>query len=826
MITLVVLFSLTIVKSYADNSDTFSVRLIPDKLLENSDGVLEIYALHDGHTIPSKIGNMVYSSTDSSIVQVLGSDGNGTGFSTHVKIRANNVGTANIVIAAPGFTPIEFPIVVYGDEVSPTSLLIKATPSTFSIDGPKKGYFSIELVNTDGHPTLARHDTMITLASTNNQMISLSTSTVVIKNGQYYAIGQFETNQIGTATIIASAPSFQSVSATVTITSAKSPTIQAYVYPSKINDFATSTAYVVAQLKDSTGNEMLARQDIPLSVMITNATATGLVNTSPQGQLITANGQLIIKKGDYEGYATLQVNAGLNGTFNIDLSAPEGYVVSNHTAASAVCSATSGCVASSTLLSTPIRITTVTSQILNDKSARLDVLPILATGKNELIGIMHLEDPHGEPVIASKDLQIEVDSSDPNYLSVGPVRISQGSADALVFGRVGDISPSSSGSTGPALSLHVVTYDDTTIPVGMNASSTDSFKLVADPIIPKLLGHSDFPLAIYLVDSTNSLSSFPQDYQTTILPNDYFQIDPIKISSGDAIDLLNAQSLKNGSSTLHIITGSYSATATLSTVDSSPASIGLDYPSTLLAGYPNLLGLEVFDSNSNPRYLDSDVQLKIISSNDSIISTPTNVLIPKGNYYSQFYIVPKLPGDATVSVVANNLPLATYKIKVESMIPTVSINAPALVSPENVFFANMTAERFGKPLPNLNIVWKVTGAIIQSSDKITDSNGTANISLLSGNMGRINITASMSGSGFNDFVQDKIIQINSTQFESTSSTNASSSSTNYGIRPYKINGIDPLPIIVVVSIAAGGVLIKKKKLHLSTSEIRNNTNVS
>ncbi len=820
LIIAIFLVSLASVKSYADDTATFGVRLIPNKMIENSNAVLEVYALYNGNIFPTKIENMVFSSTDSTIVQIIGIEDNDTGFMTHIKIQANNPGTANIVLAAPGFSSQEFPITVYSDEAAPTNLLIKATPSTFSINGPKTGYFSVELVNSNGFPAPTETDIPITVATSDNQVLNLNTSHITIKSGHYYAVGQFEIEQAGSAKIFATASSFQSVSTTVTTAPTDTPTIQAYVYPTTINDFATSTAYVVAQLKDSFGNEVVANQDIPISVLISNATATGLVNTSPQDQLLSSNTPLIIKKGDYEGYTTIQVKAGLNGTFNIGLSAPEGYAVSNHTAAPTDCAEITGCIepASTTLLSTPVQLTTETAQLLDDKSAKLDVLPILATGNNELVGVMHLEDPYGRPVIASRNLQIEVDSSDPNYLSVSPVDISQGEADALVFGKVGNIAPPPSATSGSLglpslLSLHVITYNDTIVPAAINASSANSLRLIADSIVPKPLSQSNFPLALYLADSSNAVTYFPNDYSPTILPNDYFHVEPKKISNGDSIDIFEAKSLKDGSTTLNIIAGSYPTSLSLSSVSSSPAMVDLDYPNPMLTNFNNLMDIQVFDSNSNPRYLDEDTNLRLVSSNGSVILPPSNITISKGSYYSNFEVMPESRGNATISVIADNLPLATYQIRVDSMSPNVIIKAPKIVLPEETFFANVTAERYGKPLSGLNIDWKVAGATIQNFDKTTNQNGVASISLMSNSTGIIKLDSTLSGFGFNPLELKDIIRINATHII-VNNTNTTSVSSTPSFKSFKINGIDPLPFAVVGTIAAGGIMMKKKNIHL------------
>ncbi len=819
MIIVILLASFVVIRSYADDTDTFGIRLLPNKMIENSSGVLEVYALYNGHMFPTKIQNMAFSSTDSTIVQIIGLENNDTGFITHIKIKANKPGTANIVLAAPGFTSQQFPVTVYSNEMAPTSLLIKAIPSTFSINtSPQAGYFSVETVNNNGLPVDAVTDTPITVVTTNSKTLSLSTSQVIIKSGQYYAIGQFTIGQTGLAKIFASAPSFQSVSTVVSVTSSNAPTIQAYVYPTTINNFATSNSYVVAQLHDSSGNEMLAKEDIPISVMITNSTFTGLVNTSPQDQLISSNSPLIIKKGDYEGFSPIEVRAGLNGTFSIKLSAPNGYIVSNHTAAPPGCSVIPGCTQSTTLTSVPIQLTTVTSQLMDDKSAKLDILPVLATGNNELIGIMHLEDATGKPIFASRDLQVEVDSSVPNYLSINPVSMSQGQEAVPVFGKVGNTAPSL------PLSLHVVTYKDTTIPIAINSSSASSFKMVADSLVPNIQSQSDFPLSVYLTDSSGALTYFPDNYMPTILPNDYFSIESRNISNGDGVEIFNAHAIKVGTATLNIIAGNYPASVSLSSTSSTPSQVDLDYPTTMLANFNNLMEMQVLDSNSSPQYLDTPTNIKLVSSNDSVIQLPSNITISKNSYYSTFNIVPKAPGSATISVLGNNIPLTTYQVKVEDMTPTVTINSSATVLPSETFFATIKAEKYGIPLRNMSVDWKVTGATVQNSDKMTNKDGVANIELMSNSSGVIGLNSSISGQGFRPLQLKDIIMINSTQVATNGTNATTASATPSNVKSFKINGVDPLPFAVVGTVAAGGILMKKKNIRLfKKSSSVNNT---
>lgn len=787
---LILLSSFAVAAAYGDSTDTFGVRIIPNKMIENSDGVLEVIPLHKNHVLPEKIENLGVSSTNSSIVQIGGTFGNKTDFITHMKIRANSPGTATIVLAAPGFAPQEFPITVYGDKAAPTNLVVKALPSSFSTNGPKDGYFSIELTNSNGMPVSARGDIPVTVVATDNKVVTLESSSLVIKNGQYFAVGKFGVNQPGSATILASAPSVSSASTTIKVASSTTPTVQAYVYPVKINDFASSIAYVVALLKDGTGNALEAGTDIPISVSITNSTATGLINTSPQEQLFSSS-QLIIKKGDYVGYSTVEVNAGLNGTFNIRLSAPNGYSVSNTNSTGGL-----------------IQLQTVTTQLMDDKSARLDLLPILATGNRELVGIMHLQDPNGNPIISDRDLQIEVDSSDPSYLSVYNVNMSRGEGVAPVFGKVSNIPPPQ------PLSLHVITYNDTTVTATINGTAVNSFKLVAESMVPRIMSQSSVPIALFMEDPAGNAAYFPADCTPTVLPNDYFQMTSGKISSGDGVDLFDAQSTKDGTTTLNIVAGNYASSVTLTAGSSYPASVDLDHPQTLLAGYGNLMGLQILGPGSNPSYLEKDASIRLISSNDSVIEIPSTILMSEGTYYTAFDAVPKSPGSATISVLGNNLPLTTFPISVDSLVPTATINSSTSVLPKETFLATLKADRYGQPLSNMNVDWKVSGAKVQSADKTTNKDGIAMASLIPDSNGAVTINPTISGFGFSPLAVKDVVQINSTDspVNSTNSTALPGGAPNF--RSFRINGIDPLPIVVVGSIAAGGFLMKKKNIGM------------
>lgn len=798
---IIVLTSIGMMKVYADEGISFGVRLIPEKLIENSEGTLQVYTLHNDHMLPQQIQNMIYSSTDSSIVQIIGVEKSSDGFITNLKLITSGHGSTKIELGAPGFSSKEVPITVYGNSNYPVKLLVQSTPSTFSINGPHEGYFGVELTNNDGTPAITTTDIIISLTTTNNRVATLTDSQIIIKAGSYYGVGKFEVKQVGSAQIFASANSLQSASSTITVIQTGSPSIQTFIYPQKINNYAASIGYVVAQLKDSTGVLSPAKEDVIIPVSVIDPTANQ-TNSSPVIQNVEAYNPIVIKKGSYWGYTNLAVRAAANGTYNVITSAPNGYVNSGQG-----------------------QITAVTTKFYDDKSARLDILPILATGNDELIGVLHLEDQSGNPIIASHDLQIEIDSSDQNALTVDNVIMNKGTGVALVYGKVGTSIPST-------LSLHVVTYNDQTVTPIISLPSSNSLSLVGQSMIPKILSLNSFPIAAFLKDASGSVTYFPDDSVLNILANDYFSIPKTNIHKGDSTIVDESKSLKSGSATVNFISGNYQTPVDLESSSTLPSKAALGYSNPVLLNMKNTMSVQILDSELNPVFAQKDINLKLVSSNNQILTLPDNVTISKGRYYTTFDIKPSAIGTTQASIIADDLPLSTYTITVDSLSPTLSIIAPTTAQPGETFVASVTAMDHGDPLKNMKIQWKVNGAIIQSGDSMTNQNGTANIVLLPNSDNSITLDTNATGLGYIPGHISKIVQVNGTGLDAGGGNNNNGSGTNANgtsviksnlssaagiqsvLKLFKINGMDTLPLIVLGTIAVGGVLIKKNSLLL------------
>jgi hypothetical protein len=208
------------------------------------------------------------------------------------------------------------------------------------------------------------------------------------------------------------------------------------------------------------------------------------------------------------------------------------------------------------------------------------------------------------------------------------------------------------------------------------------------------------------------------------------------------------------------------------------------------------------------------MDLKLVSSNPSILDVSNSVTIKKGDYYSLFDVTSKNAGTTELSVLSNELPLAKFDIDVTSLTPDIIIDSTDHVDPNITFDSTLTAQYQNSPLSGLKVDWSVKGAKIQSMDSITDKDGKAKISLLSQDPNTVTIQASVAGGIFSETTVSKDIAVNPPliQGPSTASTNTNS---------FSIMGINPLFIIIPGAAAASGIILKKKNMLDGMSEKMN-----
>lgn len=764
---LLIAYSATISVSYAEEFDS---RLIPSKIVENSDGVMQVFISDGTNIMPTKITDLTVTSLDSSILHIEKVKESDSSFITEVYVKAGKPGTTTIYLAASGFTSKEIPITVYGNKNSASKLLVKITPDTFTTSGLNEGYISVELADDDDFPVIAKQDTVISLSTADREIVDLVNSNIVIKKGNYFVYDKFHVKKSGESVIYATSQGLETQSSSVTVKEDENLTIKPYVYPKTLSIHGAPKGFIIAQLQDSSGRPVVAQKDITVFYQIADSDFSEATNISNNYKQKTS-GYFQINKGSYWGFIQYSPPQGIEDTYDVSISSQDPLVFESE------------------------EIEAKDLELMDDKLVKFETLPILTTGKSELIGVVHLEDEDGNPVVAKKDLTIKIDSSDNDSILVNDVIISRGDQSALVYGKISHSVPSD-------LQLRPVVNEGEFTTVDSFGPDTNLLELVAEPLVSEVLTGSDFPLVFYLRDG-DEVTSFSEEDDVFMSPNDYVQIQPKKILTKDNLVLVDAKSMKKGTANLNFEVGDFKTSPVIDNLSSEHASIVLDHSKTIFAGTNDVFSVQILNSAGQPTFADNDVEISVIVKNKELFEMPSKVTIEKGNYYSLFDVAPKGSGETEVSLLAKEMPLATEKVVVTSVTPELLISGPTSINATDTLTATLSAKANSQALVGMNVRWEVSGGQAQIADSTTGSTGEAAIMIIS-QKNPLEIRATVSGPWYSSATISKTISVNNV--ESTVTTDVVETKS---YKPFEVYGIDPVLIIIPSAIGVVGFLLKK-----------------
>jgi hypothetical protein len=761
-----IVYTIGISAAYAEE---FDIRFLPQKLIEGSEAKMQVFIAEGETIIPKKITDLTITSLDSSILHIEKIH-DSSSFVTDITVKAGKPGTTTIYLAAPGFDSKEIPITIYGNKNHASTLLVKITPDTFTTSGPNEGYIAVELADEDGFPVVAKEDTVISLDTANREIIELASQNLLIKKGEYFAHSKFTIKKSGEATIYSTAQGIETKSSTIKVEEDEDLTIKMYTYPTTLSIHDASQGFVIAQLQDSSGRPVIAQKDITVYYKVADSDYTEATNYSSNYKQ-KSSGYFQISKGTYWGYSQYSLPEGIEDTYELSISTEEPLVIET------------------------TEITSKDLELMDDKLVQFQTLPVLATGKRELIGVLHLEDEDGNPVVAKKELAIRIDSSDSKALTVEDVILEAGNQVALVFGKIGHSVPTD-------LELRPAVNEGELTTIEVFGPNKDSLELVVEPLIPDVLSGTDFPVVMYLKDGTE-LTSFPEDSDVFVSPNEHIQIQTKKIVQKDTLVLFDAKSLKKGSVDLLVETGDFDDTSTIESLSSDPADIIFDHSKSLFVGSNDVFSIQLVNSEGLPTYATNDVMINLVVKDQAIVEMPSTITIPRGSYYALFDVAPKTTGTTEVSLLSKELPLVSDEITVASLVPTLSVSGPDSVESGETFVVTVSAKSGEKPLVGLNVDWQISGGINQISDTQTGSTGDAVISVIPQGSS-VNVIATVGGQWYSSASISKSVTINSPE---GIPMEEQPNKPDYSL---EIFGIDPILIIVPGAIGAAGFMLKKK----------------
>lgn len=777
IIIVLIAVSMVFMPSYAESSAKFGYQLLPEKLLENTEGILQLYVSANGIMMPKSINNLKVISTDNSIIKVIGVE-QFNEYITNVKVQALSPGIVNLVVAASGFLSEEIPIKVHNNNNYPSQIMMQLTPDDFPVDGPRFGYLSVESLTTSGLPTKAENDIIVSISSPNTDVVELEDDKLVIQKGDYFAVGKFFIKNSGDAIIFAETDGMKKISEVVHVRKASTPLeIKLYLAPTTFNSFSTPRGYAVVQLQDADGIPVKAEKDIPVALKVENPDAE--INVSHDFEEILFDSKnLVIKQGTYSAYTSFVPRPNLGDftsedqqTFSISTSA-EDYLARG-----------------SSIIITHQEIGT----LQGEGPAKMLALPFLTTGENELIGIMYFEAVLAEvakqledeshitnfnvavPVMANADLEINVASSDLASVKTSPVFFKQGDNVALVFGKTGTVIPEDE----KPLELYLTDNQGVKKIIGKpEGPLEDDLVLNTVSLIPLILAGERFPVLAYLEETeggeeettTSSddddeeedgrlgVTHFIKDTVITFSANEYVELEPVIIKQNQPYALMMANSKKVGSTTLAVLGSGLESSLSITSHTTDPTMIYLSYPETILPDTNNIVTIQALDSSDNPVFAKEDIQISLLSNDESVIKMPGLVTIPKDSYRVFFEIEAKKVGSVEVSALAEDLSLAKFNFWVKGLIPKLSLSTAAAIDINEETLSRLSVEYAGIPISpeGLEVEWLVTGGDIIQKDSVTNENGEATVIVKAREASGIEIKAVVNGFGMSDEVSKSI----------------------------------------------------------------------
>ena len=801
--TLAVLAVLPITSSaYAQTISSFGYKILPEKILENSEGIIQVYEFENDLIMPYKIEDLKVTSSNTEIIQIIDIEENENGFISNVRIKAMNPGTANIAIASHGFYSLDFPITVYTNNNFPAQILMKLTPNDFPIDGPKNGFIGIELATTDGLPTKANEDIKVSISTPNTNVLELQSNEVIIKKGDYYIIEEFTIINPGDALVFAEVSGMKRVSDIVHVRKPNGPlTVQLYTYPSIVNSDVISRGYAIVQLQDAESIPVLAVKDIFVQIQVSNPDAE--INTSSDyEELQFSDRKIVIKKGTYWAYTSFSPRPTQDEIIiDVDIST-EDYRARG----------------GSVMILKKVAL-------VGNGPTNFELLPVLATGKRELIGVVYLMTEDDVPVLAGKDLTINFDTSNNQALTIEDTIIKMGESVGLVFGQVGVIVP----PPEKPLELTALTTNEeiTRVTHTTFGANEDDVELVIEQLIPQLLVETEAPFIAYTletgsddggnVEETTSsdeeedgrlgITYFIDDMILTFTANEFIEIDPQIIKRGQSYVKLNINLIKPGLTDLVAHAGGYDSITPIKNISTKPAEMYLVYLETMLPHTSNNVAIQVLDSRGNPVYANNDIKIKLVSNNEEIIEVPDTIIIKKDDYHAIFVITSKNEGNVELATLSANLPLAKFDITVQGILPVLSVESRDYIKPNDQFDFIVTAEYLEEPLEGMYVEWEVSGAEIKKMDALTDDLGKATITMLPDTVYKnVKVEAQVSGVGISKGTISKTIGI--LQLEIAEGEKR----VENGFSIPGLDGVNLLYLIIPIVAGVGVIIIKKTSI--------------
>ena len=253
-------------------------------------------------------------------------------------------------------------------------------------------------------------------------------------------------------------------------------------------------------------------------------------------------------------------------------------------------------------------------------------------------------------------------------------------------------------------------------------------------------------------------------------------------------------------------------------VTTDPAEIYLSYSKNVLTNAKSLATVQLLDSVGNPVYAKKDVNVKLVSNDESVLKILPELTIEKGSYFSTIELETFNEGEIELALLSEDFTLSKHTINVVDISPVLSLDLVGGLNWNERIEAKLSIKipEITTALNGFAVEWEVDGGEVLQFDEVTNSEGIAIMNVLANDKASVTISAVVSGNGLSSSSVTKtanIINFPVIQVETESETGIIETETI----------LDTMTIVyIMIPVAVGVALFMLKrmdKLDMITEKI-------
>lgn len=614
----------------------------------------------------------------------------GSGFAVANFTTSESPGTTTISASSSGLSATSIQLTTLTPSGFPTHLSVIPVPGAQPTNPGGRGTVLVETLDSSGLPAATGNTLVVTLSSSNNNVVSIPSPAVSFAAGAVLSSTSYEVGTApGTATITGSASGFNSGSGTVDIQGAVPVGLQVSPEPNRV---ATSTTgRLVLSLVDQQGQP--AQAPSPIAVVISSSNTT--VVSASQSATIPAGQDFVVASftaGSSPGFANLTVaSPGLkSASAQVTVSVP----------------------------ASPVQLTLfMAPNPVPADNGSYDSLVVALTGSN------------GGPAVASEPVSVTLTSSDS---LVGQVEEALVIPEGSSFGVAAFQSTYLAGST--SITAIAQNFESASTIIGTFGPTPTQVVARALPATLPADGGSYPALEIMLEDASGqpAFAAMDTTVQLTSSSTNLAGVAPtVVIPAGSSYVLtMVTTSDSSGIANITAVASGFAPSSTeFSTARPSPSQLGLYVAPTsgIMSSAPGgnaIVAVQLQDSTSAPARARQPTSVVVTSSNSTMISKPIHLTVPTGEDYAWAFVNSSAAGVTTLTASSNGLGSASAALTqsavpvsftLTSSVPTVTVGGAAAVTAQ--------VEVMGSPVSGALVSITASSGTMSVASGTTDSSG-------------------------------------------------------------------------------------------------------